>query len=479
MKTKSLSMNALFSSLKTLTTLIFPLITYPYITRVLTVDSVGKINFSQSVVSYFLLFAGFGLSAFAIRSGSQIRENTTELHAFANRIFSINLITTALAVVALIILLAFPTPISNYKYFIYIQGLAVLASPFAVDWLYVIHEDFAYITIRSFAVSCISLILMFLFVKSETDVYLYVLLVVISNSFGNIFNFVHSKKYFKLGFTTRTRWTEYKSSILIFFVNSIATTIYLNSDTTLLGLMKDDYSVGIYSAAVKVYSIIKQMFNAVVASIIPRLAFLKRENEKEFEKLIAKVFQIAVFFVVPATTGIILLRKEIIYLISGNANTTLAILAIAIFFAVLANILANGLLVCLGREQLVVRATIISAVVNAGLNLVFIPLLAQNGAAITTLIAEVLMVILSLFYCKDYIKKIVDIRMLLQSIGGSCIMFAFVKLILSVLTFNNIAGKIGVVLVSSVFVYFGVMFILKNKLLLEMLNGIKRKARLD
>lgn len=94
---KSLTVNAALSSLRTLTTIIFPLITYPYITRVLSVENIGRVNFGQSIVSYFMLLAGFGISTFAIRNGSQIRENNEQLNLFANRVFTINIITTIIS----------------------------------------------------------------------------------------------------------------------------------------------------------------------------------------------------------------------------------------------------------------------------------------------------------------------------------------------------------------------------------------------
>lgn len=246
MKKKSLKINALLSSLKTLTTIIFPLVTYPYITRVLSVQNIGKINFGQSIVSYFSLLASLGISTFAIRNGSQIRENQEKLNTFANRIFTINVISTILSCALLISITFLPTKIAAYRGIILIQGLSVALSPLAVDWIYTIYEDFGYITLRSFMIHLMSMILMFAFVKDENDVYLYVALMSLSTSLGNIFNFVHSKKYVRLKLVSDRHWNEYKSSILIFFVNSIATIIYMNSDTTILGILKDDYSVGLY-----------------------------------------------------------------------------------------------------------------------------------------------------------------------------------------------------------------------------------------
>ena len=242
MKQKSLTINAFLSSIKTLATILFPLITYPYITRVLSVENIGKVNLSQSIVSYFSLVAGLGISAFASRNGAQIRENKLQLSKFSNQVFTINVISTIISCCLLIGLTFLPIKIAAYRGIILLQGITVAMSPLAVDWLYTIEEDFGYITLRSIAVQLLSLILMFTFVKSEKDVYLYVALTSMSTSLGNLFNFIHSRKYVKLKLISDTHWNEYKNSILLFFINSVATVIYMNSDTTILGILKNDYS---------------------------------------------------------------------------------------------------------------------------------------------------------------------------------------------------------------------------------------------
>lgn len=476
MKNKSLTFNAFLSSLKTLTSIIFPLITYPYITRVLSVENIGKINFGQSVVSYFSLLAGLGISTFAIRNGSQIREDNERLNLFANRVFTINVLSTFLSCAILIIVTFLPTKIAMYREIILIQGIAVALSPLAVDWIYTIYEDFGYITARSILVQLLSMILLFTLVKTEKDVYLYVALTSMSTSFGNLFNFFHSKKYIRLRLITDTHWKEYKNSILLFFVNSIATIIYMNSDTTILGILKDDYSVGLYSVAVKVYTIVKQVFNAVIATTIPRLAYLRKKDIREFESLTKKMISIATVCTIPASVGLIILRKEVISLISGDnyiaAASTLAILSGAIFFGILANILANGVMISMGREKYVVRATIVSAIGNAVLNFIFIPLFSQNGAAFTTLLAEMTMFIMSLYYSRDIVSKMIDLEEFRNAVLGSLIMLALSYPVLNLVSQYNLFVRIlsTVILCSGAYVV--ILVLLRDSVMYEIFHEI-------
>lgn len=476
---KSLTVNAFLSSLKTLTTIVFPLITYPYITRILSVQNIGKINFGQSIVSYFSLLAGLGINTFAIRNGSQIRENHKKLNVFASRVFTINVISTILACAFLVGITILPTKVAMYRGIILLQGLVVAMSPLAVDWIYTINEDFGYITLRSIVVQLLSLILMFTFVKNEEDVYLYVALTSMSTSLGNVFNFVHSRKYVRLRLVLNTHWREYKNSIFLFFVNSIATIIYMNSDTTILGLLKDDYSVGLYSVAVKIYTVVKQVFNAVIVTTIPRLAYLRKKDVAEFENLAKKMLSVSTMFTIPASVGIIILRKELISLISGNAymnaSLTLAILAAALFFGILANILANGILICMEQEKCVVKATMVSAVGNATLNFAFIPFLSQNGAAITTLFAEMTVFGMSLYYSRNIVTRILDISELKNAIFGSVLMVSISFPLLNILAESNLIIRIVVIVVVCASVYTLVLFILKAQVLVSIFSWIKRK----
>ena len=352
-------------------------------------------------------------------------------------------------------------------------------SPLAVDWLYTIEEDFGYITLRSIVIQLLSVVLMFTFVKSENDVYLYVALTSMSTSLGNIFNFLHSKKYVKLKLVSDTHWNEYKSSILLFFVNSIATTIYINSDTTILGILKDDYSVGLYSVAVKIYTIVKQVFNAVIATTIPRLAYLRNNDVRGFERLTKTMISMATVFTIPAAVGIIILRKEIITLISGSsyleAAPTLSILAVAIFFGVLANILANGVLICMGREKYVVKATIVSAIENATLNFIFIPIFSQNGAAFTTLLAEMTVFGMSLYYSRDVIIRMVDGSEFRNAILGSVLMLLVSCHLMNLLSECDLIIRIAAVIVVCSGVYTLVLLAFKDKVLRNVISQVKKK----
>ena len=465
--------------IRSFTNILFPLITYPYIARILSVEDLGRINFGQSIISYFLLFAGLGITTFATRNGSQIRESKDELSEFANRMFSINLFSMIVSYCGLLILLMLPTKIADYRSIILLQGVAVILSPFAVDWLYNIEEDFGYITKRSIFVQVVSLVLMLALVKSSDDMYLYIAIMTLSSCFANAFNFFHSRKYVRIRVVKDTKWSEYKKPILTFFVNSIASSIYLSSDMTLLGMLSSDYTTGLYGTATKIYSIFKQMFNAVVGTMLPRMAYLRKNDENEYEKLICKALNTVFVFVLPAMLGIIILRQEILLIISNEnylpAAKSLVILAIALFFATLANLLVSGILICSGREKKVAFATTVSAMENVLLNVIAIPLWNQDGAAFTTLLAEITVCIIAVVNARDVLKNIFDATELLKCIFSSIVMATCLIVVQKIVVNLNLWIRVGVISILGGTIYFLLMLVMRSKTTKEMVNYLRDK----
>ena len=150
MRKKSMKENAILNALRTLAGIVFPLITYPYISRVL-----GKINFANSIVSYFSLLAALGISSYAIREGGAIRDDKNKLKNFSNQIFTINMVFTAISYILLAILLSFSKRLYAYKELIIIQSFIIFATTIGIEWLFSIYEDYAYITVRTIAIQFI------------------------------------------------------------------------------------------------------------------------------------------------------------------------------------------------------------------------------------------------------------------------------------------------------------------------------------
>lgn len=154
MSNRSLKINTIFNAIKTFSSIIFPLITFPYISRTLLAENVGKVNFGLSIISYFTLIASLGITTYAIRECAAVREDRKKLSQIASQIFSINIITTFFSYLLLVLTLVFYSKLENYKLLITIQSLSILFATLGTDWINSAMEDFKYITIRT-VTSCI------------------------------------------------------------------------------------------------------------------------------------------------------------------------------------------------------------------------------------------------------------------------------------------------------------------------------------
>lgn len=482
MQTKSIKLNAMLNVVKAMLSVIFPLITYPYATRVLGVENLGKVSFSSSVITYFSLLAALGVTTYAIREGSKIREEKNKFSLFANEVFSINVITTIISYIVLIIMLILCYKLRQYKWLILLHSISIIFTTFGIDWINSIFEDYIYITIRSIIINLISIVCLFLFVKKDSDYYIYAAITVLSNGIICLSNFLYCKKYIKLKFITKNRFFYHIKHMLVFFANNVAVSIYVNADTTMLGLMVDNHSVGLYSVAVKIYSILKNIFAAIYMVTIPKLTYMNANKQiKEYKILATKISSFIILLLLPCASGLFIFSKDIILILSGEsyleASIILKVLSISIIGALLGGILTQCINISLNREKITLKATIISSVLNILLNLYFIKYFNEIGAAITTVISEFIVLIYCLLNFKDiftYLDKKLIIKNLITAILGMLVVI-FIGLIIGEYIKNMIL-RIYLIVLLSIVTYTLILKFSKNEILIEFLQKFKVKC---
>lgn len=407
MKKNSLTVNAVLNITKQAFSILFPLITFPYASRVLGVSNYGKINFSSSIISYIALIAGLGIYNYAIREGSRVREKKTDLKSLADEVFSINIVSTIIAYAAMFLLIIFWPKLKGYQSLLIIQSFSIIFTTIGIDWFNVIFEDYFFIAVRYIICQSVAIILMFLLVRNEGDYLQYAFTSIFSSVLANISNLFYIRKHYHYfpKFRITPKCLRHIRSIMIMFGSSVATLIYVNSDVTILGILKDDTVVGYYSVSAKIYSIVKQLLNALLIVSIPRLSNEIANGEMyTVNKQYNKVFSTLILIVGPACVGMFMLSRNIIMLFSGKqylpAVGSLQILSVALIFATIACFFVNVVMIPLRREKEVLVATCVSALVNIILNFILIPVFAQNAAALTTVIAEIIMLSISIYFCR-------------------------------------------------------------------------------
>lgn len=458
LKRKSLKLNMVLNAIKGLMGIVFPLITFPYISSTLGVENLGRYNFANSIISYFVLFAGLGINTYAIREGARIREKHNKIEHFSKEILSINFCSTALSYIVFFFLLLMIPKLYDYKILLIIFSLQIMFKTIGVEWIYSIYEDYIYITIRSIAFQVISLILLLLLVKNENHLNIYAMITVFSGVGSNVLNYVHSRKYCKVSIVRHIKWKKHLKPIIILFATSATVTLYVSSDVTILGFLCDDYTVGIYSVSIKVYSIIKTMLSSILVVSVPRLSALLGEDDKiSFNATADDIYKTLITLVLPVIVGIIVLKKEIVLLLSSeeylSATSALALLSVALFFCMGAWFWGQCILVPFKMENTLFKVTIVSALVNIILNFALIPLWKENAAAITTIIAECI----SFVWCSIVGRKQLLVNGLMQhylKVIFGCFGIAGVGLIVHMFEFSNCMSVLLIIAVSVVLYVF-------------------------
>lgn len=476
-KRTSLKLNMVLNAIKGLMGILFPLISFPYVSRVLGVVNLGRYNFAHSVVSYFILLSGLGIAAYAIREGAGIRENPTEIKQFCDEMFSIHTITTVFSYLCFGVLLVLVPAFREYTSLLLIFSLQIIFKTVGIEWIYSIYEDYAYMTVRSILFQALSLLSLFLFVHSERDVELYALITVFANAGSNLLNFFHARRYCKVRFTWKIDWRRHCRPILVLFAMVVTTTIYVSSDTTVLGFMEGDYSVGIYSFSVKVYSIVKTILSSVLIVSIPRLsALLGGQRKSEFGAAASDIYRTLLTVALPSVTGLIMLRRELILLFADesflSSESSLCILSVALVFCLGAWFWGQCILVPMKMEGVVLRATVVSAALNLGLNFLLIPIWKENAAALTTVIAEAVSFFLCAYFGRRRVKLEGILSTALKSVAG-CVSIVVVAAGLSYVIDQPVLYTAATVIVSAA-VYFVVELLLKNEAVSSVVSLIRR-----
>lgn len=417
---KSIGVNAVLNFIKVGASVIFPLITFPYTSRVLQVENIGKVNYAASIISYFALFAALGISTYGVREGAR-KSKGAEFDRFASEIFSLNLLTTAISYAALFVILLTLPKFRDYRAVILIQSMTIILTTLGVEWVNTVYEDFLYITIRSLAVQVLCMAALFIFIHRPEDYLKYACITVMSSSLMCIANWIYCRRYVHIRLLFSRVVFRHFYPMFVFFANSLAITVYVSSDTTMLGWIAGDYYTGLYAVSVKIYQLVKYMMTAVYTVTIPRLSrYAGRKERQNYRTLLTQICSCVILLLIPCMTGLAVYAEDIIRILSGEsylpAVRSLQILSAALLFAVGSGVVVNCINTPNGFEKTSLSATISAALVNVGLNVVLIPLMRHDGAALTTVIAEAMVLIICLVRLHD-VNEYMDVREVLIQIG--------------------------------------------------------------
>lgn len=481
MKQKSLTKNALFTIIKAFMNIIFPIISFPYASRILLPEGTGRVNFANSFIEYFVMFAQLGIGWYAAREAARVREDKHKLNKLCREILTINLFSTLIAYIALFISIFTIPKFSDYRLLIIICSAKVLFTTIGINWVFTAYEEFGYITARQTLFQIISLALLFLFVKTKDDYLIYAGIGVFANVGSNIFNLIYARKFINVFEKTPLDLKKHLKPVLTFFGISIAGRINIALDALMLGFMLNDAAVGFYSAAVKINRLVKEMITSAICSFMPRSSFYLENNQmSEYKAVVSKVCNATFFFCMPAALGMFFLSEPLIILFSGNlflpAAPSMKILSISLIGSCANSFLGNLIITPQRKEKFTLIAQIIAAASNITLNAMLITRLEVFGAAIATTIVEFILPLMLLFPSFKYLKSKANIIGIMQALLGSLCMYASIYFACTPIQ-NNFLKILASVGIGST-VYALAEIILQNKTAKTILSLLFKKLKI-
>jgi O-antigen/teichoic acid export membrane protein len=406
LKLKSIKVNYIFNTILTLSNFLFPLITFPYVARILGPEGLGKFNYAFTVAAYFIMIAQVGIPVYGIKEISKVRENKQTLSKVFSELFTINTIMTLITVTMYSSLFLFSTKMQDEKALFLVAGISVFLSLFSIDWLYSGLEEYKFIAIRSISVKIVSVIMLFVLVHDRNDYIIYAIITVLATVLTNVLNVFAARR--KIRFSIKNLdLRKHRKPIITLSLAGLIGSIYANLDIILLGNLAGDKYVGLYSTGRKITGIMIAIIGSLGTVLVPRLSFYLDKNMKEeYNQLAQKSLNFIYFLSFPSIIYIIFMAKDILDFFGGEefsiASISLKILAFQVLATSLATFYGFQVVLAHNDEKTMVKANFVGAIVNLVLNLILIKTLFHNATSISIVLSEATVVLMLILLTKPY-----------------------------------------------------------------------------
>lgn len=440
----SLKKNFLYSSILTTSNYIFPLITYPYVSRILGVTNIGLYNFADSIINYFIMFSVMGIGIIGIREIAGTQDDQENRNKVFSNLFILNASLTVIALAILIVCILTVPDLYNNKELMYVGVLKLVSNLFLIDWFYKGLEKFKYITNITLSIKFLYVISVFIFVRESNDYTIYYLLCTLMITFNAIANFIYAFKYVRLDFKSLDI-RKYLKTNFVLGVYCFLTSMYTSFNVAYLGFVSDNTEVGYYSTGTKLFAIIIALYTAFTGVVQPRMSSLLSENKfDEFIGLVKKSTDILLSLTVPAVLFTCFFSPEIIRIISGEgyegAIVPTRIVMPLIFIIGYEQILIVQILTPLKKDKQILINSVLGASVGLILNLLLVGRYASTGSAIVWVMSETTVLISAQYFVSKFTK----------------ISFPYIKLI-----------KETIIYIPLVLVYLGIMNYMNNNFIMS------------
>lgn len=401
--------NYILVSINTITNLILPIITFPYISRIIGPEYLGIINFATSYGYYFMHIANFGIASYAIREVSKVRDDINSVNKVSNEIYNINFLFSILSGIGYLIGVFFVSKLRVNALVFSIYSLTIFTNFLSLEWLFQAYDDYKFTTIRSITVRILSIIAVFIFVKKQSDYTIYMLILTISEMGARFSNLYYTKKqYVKLKIKKEfLNFNMHLKSLFTLFIFRMVNGISANLDKLMIGFLLVYSDVGIYSAGVKFILLIIPLIENVGIVLFPKIN-ISSNNFEEYKKNLLFNYNVILMIAIPMAVGMFLVSPMVISLFAGKeyfgAISVSRIMSFVIVLCPIGDLLGSKTLLVFNKEKWLLICSSIVAVSNIVLNAIFIPLWGINGATIASLLSYLIAVTCRYIFTRKLVK---------------------------------------------------------------------------
>ncbi len=445
----SIKKNFFFSSILTTANYIFPLLTYPYVSRVLGVTNIGACNFVDSIIHYFIMFSMMGIGVIGIREVAVCKDDKKKLSKVFSELFVLNTITTLLALLILIIAVLSVEQLRIHWRLMAIGALKLITNYMLVEWFYKGLEQFKFITVRTIFVKFAYVAGVFIFVRKVDDYVVYYMLTVLMIAVNAIVNIIYSRHYVSFIFCNLDV-SRYLRSFFILGVYSFLSSLYTTFNVAFLGFVSGETEVGYYTTATKFFSILIALFSAFTGVMLPRMSSLLSDGKvEEFKERLTKSIDVLFFFFIPIGVLSIVYAPIIIRIMAGVGYEG-AILPMRIIIPLVLIIGYEQIIIIQGlmplkQDKSILYNSIVGAIVGILLNIALVPSLKSVGSSIVWIASEFVVLVCAQYYINKSLNFIFPWKKVLKFLSVNLPLF--VILLCIYLNIENWMMSIGFALV--------------------------------
>lgn len=475
--TMSVKKNYLYNLLYQMTSVLLPVLTIPYVSRVLSADGIGINTVTYANTQYFILLGSLGISIYATKKIATIREKKDKLKKTFWEIFSIQFTGCILAYMVFALTLG-----QSHKYGIFymLQGFYILAAAVDISWYFLGIENFKNASLRSFFAKIISVILIFTFVKTRDDLWKYILINAGTMFVGQLIMWFYvGKDMLKVKEIGKLKIAMHIMPILALFVPQIATQVYTVLDKTMIDLFKGAVEAGYYDQSQKIVRILLSVVTSLGIVMLPRIANLfSKDDLNEVKKSLRKAFVVISFLSIPITFGLIGISDKFVPILFGNEFLSVIPLTkispVLVIIIGLGNVFGTQYLLAIGKNKEYTASVCIGALVNFCFNLLLIPRFAAMGAVIATVSAELSIALIQFWFAR-VVFDFTWIKETYKYWVSGILMLAIVRLIGNVTPISILFLVLQIAIGS--LVYFISLIILRDKFLFEAIENVIDRIR--